>query len=442
MIKLSFKGNHPEECQKVLDEIVKSFDTHIKSTTKNIGGETAELVGRVKDEMLDRLKVVEKDIETLMSRPELLNVDGRIVNPHQMQLSMLHTSLNELRRERIKLKAQVQNIRSDLAAGKDLKEMAIEILRDTTETPRGNSAAQSQLVELKVSEQDLLNQYGADHPEVRKIRNQIQVVEGMVLQELAASQASTIQDLSSNYRQVVEDYAKQLDRQNQILGSEEIGLLESITEEQRVSTSVSAMVENLNTLQRERERLEKGYYTIIERLSEINAFNEHLWRNLSVLDPPCAAEKIAPSLPISLAGGLFLGSLLGLFFAGFKDMAEKTFRSSDDVGEILNSRVIGHVSLFQKVRANKRSPQFPNIMPELVTVHAPASQSSEAYRAIRTSMFFQAQESGAKVIQVTSPSPGDGKSTTISNLAASIAQSGRRVLLLSLIHISEPTRPY
>ena len=111
-------------------------------------------------------------------------------------------------------------------------------------------------------------------------------------------------------------------------------------------------------------------------------------------------------------------------------MAEKTFRSSDAVGDILNTRVIGHVSFFEKTRNKKRNAKFPTAQPELITLHAPASQASEAYRAIRTSMFFKARETNAKVIQITSPAPGDGKSTTTANLAITIAQSGSRVLLL------------
>ena len=165
-------------------------------------------------------------------------------------------------------------------------------------------------------------------------------------------------------------------------------------------------------------------------MSEMDALKEHLWRNLSVLDPPSIGEVVAPKLPICLGAGLLLGGLIGLGFAGFKEIAEKTFHSSDDVGDLLGAQVIGHVSLFQKARARERNTKYPNVLPEVVTLHAPASQASESYRAIRTAMYFKAQQTGAKVIQVTSPTPGDGKSTTISNLAVSIAQSGRRVLLI------------
>lgn len=54
----------------------------------------------------------------------------------------------------------------------------------------------------------------------------------------------------------------------------------------------------------------------------------------------------------------------------------------------------------------------------------------EAYRTLRTNVMFALPGSGCKCIGVTSPTPGDGKSTTASNLAISLAQIGKRVLLM------------
>lgn len=54
----------------------------------------------------------------------------------------------------------------------------------------------------------------------------------------------------------------------------------------------------------------------------------------------------------------------------------------------------------------------------------------EAYKALRTNIMFSLPGSGCKCIGITSPSPGDGKSTTSANLAISLAQIGKRVLLV------------
>jgi capsular exopolysaccharide synthesis family protein len=60
----------------------------------------------------------------------------------------------------------------------------------------------------------------------------------------------------------------------------------------------------------------------------------------------------------------------------------------------------------------------------------PRSNTAEAYRTIRTAIYFGVADPKNKTLLITSPSPGDGKSTLASNLAIAIAQSGRRVLLI------------
>lgn len=428
VLKLTFSGSSKAECQEVLDAIIASFNSHIESTTKNIGGENADIVQKAQDQWLSRLKIVEEEIEKLSVSPELITVDGRVTNPHQLQLSLLFGDLHNLKSERNKIAARVENVRRDQALGKSSVDLVSEIMAETSEVSEGAYArVQDQLVQLRVEEQELLNQFGNDHPQLRSVRRKIETVEQMRTQELASIRGGqTGVGVDPN---LVVTFFEKMERKIQLIKSEEQQIEAQITGIQQKSTSVSAIVEKLNALKRERERLEVGYAAIIERMSELNALKEHLWRNLSVLDPPSMAEVVAPKLSLCLAAGLFLGSLMGFSFAGFKDIAEKTFRSSEDVGELLDTPVIGHINMFEKRRIRK-SEDFPQVAPEMVSLHQPSAPPAEAYRSLRTTIFFNAQKTNAKVIQLTSPIPGDGKSTTISNLAISIAQSGKRVILI------------
>ena len=431
VMKLAFKGPDPEECKQVLESIVAAFEDHIRDTTKNVGGENADLVQKAQENWLDRLKVVEQEIEGLMVRPELLNINGQIINPYQLQLQLMHQELHDLRSQRNKILARVESVKQDQLAGIRSDDLIGQLMsEDSDVSEAGYVRTQDELLQLKIEEQALLNQYGGDHPELRSVRLKIAAVEKIRGIELAAMKSGSRQAETAVKLNIVEEFFRKMERTVKLLVAEEKQIEAQITNLQQQSTSVSALVEKLNSLQRERERLEAGYQVVVDKMSEMSALKEHLWRTTSILDPPSNAEVVAPSLPISLAAGLFLGGLAGLGFAGFKDMAEKTFRSSDAVGEVLNARVVGHVSYFDRRNNKKRNAKFPNTQPEIVTLHAPASQASESYRAIRTSLFFKARETNAKIVQITSPAPGDGKSTTTANLATTIAQAGSRVLLL------------
>jgi capsular exopolysaccharide synthesis family protein len=66
----------------------------------------------------------------------------------------------------------------------------------------------------------------------------------------------------------------------------------------------------------------------------------------------------------------------------------------------------------------------------IITHSNPKSPISEAYRTLRTNIQFSAIDEDMNIIMITSAGPGEGKSTTISNLAVVYAQSGKRVLII------------
>lgn len=67
---------------------------------------------------------------------------------------------------------------------------------------------------------------------------------------------------------------------------------------------------------------------------------------------------------------------------------------------------------------------------ELVTVSEPRSPISEAYRTLRTNLDFASLDQALKTLVVTSAGVGEGKSTTLANLAVASAQTGRNVILV------------
>jgi capsular exopolysaccharide synthesis family protein len=69
-------------------------------------------------------------------------------------------------------------------------------------------------------------------------------------------------------------------------------------------------------------------------------------------------------------------------------------------------------------------------MPELLTLHAPKSPASEAYRGIRTNILFSSAGPRPQVILIASAGPQEGKTLTATNLAITMAQSGSNVIIL------------
>jgi capsular exopolysaccharide synthesis family protein len=67
---------------------------------------------------------------------------------------------------------------------------------------------------------------------------------------------------------------------------------------------------------------------------------------------------------------------------------------------------------------------------DLITLTDPRSPASEAYRALRTNLTFSSMSEPIRTLVVTSPAPEEGKSTALANLAVTLAQSGKKTIIV------------
>lgn len=81
----------------------------------------------------------------------------------------------------------------------------------------------------------------------------------------------------------------------------------------------------------------------------------------------------------------------------------------------------------RRAREERRLEERPE---RLITALDPNSVASEAYRTLRTNLLYAFIDNPPKVIVMTSPSPGEGKSTTCANLGVVLAQAAKHVLIL------------
>src|SRR5262249_51884399 len=166
----------------------------------------------------------------------------------------------------------------------------------------------------------------------------------------------------------------------------------------------------------------------LKRLDEMNLVRDNGGYDAQVIARPTIGVKVAPLAWQILPSGAILGLLVGLALAYLLDVLDKSFRTPDEIRRRLGLPVVGHVSFLTKRPGGDERMQ--RLDPLLVACHHPTSTDAESYRAVRTALYFNVGAERHKVIQITSPNLGDGKSTLAANLAVSIAQSGRRVVLV------------
>jgi len=136
---------------------------------------------------------------------------------------------------------------------------------------------------------------------------------------------------------------------------------------------------------------------------------------VEIIDPAEAgARPERPNVKLNLALGIVVGLIVGVGLAFFIEYLDTSVKTIDDVERALQAPVLGVI------------PQNVGSLIE----EGPDSPHAEAYRVLRTNLLFSRKRENANTLTVVSGGAGEGKSTTIFNLATVFAQNGQRVLLV------------
>lgn len=134
-----------------------------------------------------------------------------------------------------------------------------------------------------------------------------------------------------------------------------------------------------------------------------------------IVDEAAVENKaVKPNIPLNITVGVIVGLIMGFGLAFFIEYLDTSVKTIDDVERALQAPVLGVI---------------PQNVGSLM-LEGPDSPHAEAYRVLRTNLLFSRKGGDMRTITVVSGGAGEGKSTTIFNLATVFAQNGARVLLV------------
>ena len=278
----------------------------------------------------------------------------------------------------------------------------------------------NQLATLQVEEAALLQQLGRDHPKLKDLQGQIMRERELLTGKLGA--AELLPDYLETYVAATRHEVAQGEAQLKSLD-----LL--IAEELKAAKSLLRDELKEQSMRQDLARSEKLFAVFVSRIQEINFVKDYGAYNTQVIAPAEEGIQVAPRAVLILALCTFMGLCLGSGAAYAAECSDQSFRSSDEIRERLGLQVVGQVPFVSPDAMDLLVPD--SLVDSYISAfHRPKSHVAEAYRSVRTALYFSTHGEMHRLIQVTSASPGDGKSTLACNLAVSIAQSGKRVLLI------------
>lgn len=173
-----------------------------------------------------------------------------------------------------------------------------------------------------------------------------------------------------------------------------------------------------------------NYTTLAGKLEELR-INSQLEVGTGRIVSPAVVTglPVAPSPLRNTALGAVLGVVVGMGTALLYEYLDNTLKTTEEIEEIVSGPVLGYVPLEKFDKDDRRRAT--------ILTH-PSSAAAEAYRVLRNNLDFINFERDITALMVTSAAPAEGKSTLAANLAAGLAQTGKRVVLLA-VDFRKPT---
>ncbi|MBI9017257.1 MAG: polysaccharide biosynthesis tyrosine autokinase [Phycisphaerae bacterium] len=411
IISVTFESPYPEEAAVIVNKVVEEYQNDFSDTQKGTASKVLEILTTEKTkrdkELNDSYQAV---LNFKVDNKELSLEDGRGNNVLIENLNRLMTAHTEATIVTIKAKGLHEAAKTMSNDPEKLKQL-IESQRSNVYISMNQEETQLQTEknQLEMHRTDLLRKINPTHPGIKTIDTKLVQVQTKLEKIEDERGLAYLEVLHQNWQAAIQqekEFATQVHAQR------------DLAQELNTKAAELAIIES------ELKRTENLCDILDSRIKELKVTEDTGALNIKPLEFARAGENpIKPQRSRLLAMAMVLGMMLGVGGALVRDWMDHCLRSSEEVAAVLGVPVLGVIPSMKK--GKKTVVQRGNIV-----VQEPMSQTAEAYKTVRTAVYFGVPEGNAKTIVVTSPAPGEGKSTLVSNLAATMAQAGQKTIVL------------
>ncbi len=435
IINLSYRGPVAADCPVILEAVIESYQKYLDDKYRSVSKETEQLITKAQ-------QILERDLTGLEDKRNDSRRVGPLVwggkegggNVHLTRLAALDARLAELQLRRADIDDRLRAIESAQKRGAVTNHLLTPLAPRQEKGGPPERSLEEQLAPLVQQEQGLLEDYGENHPKVKAVRRQIAMTRDLYMGRGAVAEASALPERESRAADParVKAFVAALQDDLAEIQVREEALGRMLKKEEAKAREVIDYENKDHGLTRRIERTEELYHQTLNRLREINIVRDSGGFDASMIAPPTPAGKVAPNLTQILFGWLVVGLLSGVALAYLADVTDKSFRTPEEIRRRLGLPIVGHIPYTARTEATAATAAAAGgpLDAALLTHHRPRAIEAEAYRSLRTALYFSTRGERHKVIQITSPNMGDGKSTLAANLAVCIAQSGKSVVLV------------
>lgn len=247
-------------------------------------------------------------------------------------------------------------------------------------------------------------------------REEAALIAGGLAQQLILLSPASLQNQGDNSTVPFVKQRLQELQSNIEVGESKIDELTIALASAQTAEEAAAIQEEINILETRILEWDNNYTRFVAIVASDSSANY-----ISVVDSARAKKNpIRPNIRLNMLIGGAIGFVLSLGIIFLLEFLDDTVKTLDDVGDNLDLTPLGAIG---ELTGN-------DIQGKMVVLENPFSPAAESYRMIRSNIEFATMGISGKSILVTSPSPGDGKSSTMINLGIAMARNGQKTILV------------
>ncbi len=396
LVEVRVWSSNPKAAADITNALVNTYIAQNVEMGSQTSQDATDWLGQQLEEQRKKLAASEQALQLYREQGNAIALDDR-QNIVVQRLTDLNAAVTRARTDRLQKEALYQQL---------VRLQGNRAALETYPAILSNNFVQNlkaQIAELQRQRAQLGERLGENHPDMIKNATAISATE----ERLRAEIDKTVEAVRNQY------LAAQAQERN---------LVAELERQKGDSLALGRSGIEYESLRREAESNRQIYETLMQRAKETGIVGDLKASNIRIVDLAEVPRRPArPNTTLNLLLGLIAGLLSGVGLAAFFEYLDNRIKNPDDIKRHLGLPFLG---LVPGVTA-KDLKHASLLLSEAVPV-----SFGEALRAVRTNVLFSSADTGCRTVVVTSSQPGEGKSVVASNLAVSLAQIGKRVLLV------------
>jgi len=417
-INVSLTGTNREETKDIVNSVLSAFVNQIQSDRREDDAQRQQELRAERDDLRRQLEEVSRRLARFRDEYSVVVADER--GSEQMarltalvrQLTVTEAVLAEARAAW----EQFQELRKQAEESNDLAPilMAFPEVTEALRTDRTIVGLRQQSAALEQQLESLKQRFGERHEQVRRLQVQVQSARN----DLEAQRSEIL-------NQLVQQQAASLKNRYDQARAAEADIQARVAEARAAAVSIAKLAAEYRGLEEEYRRLQTLLNTVedgLERMRISSALSRPNVRIRSTAELP--VEPSQPRVALYSVGAILFSLLVGVGLSLLIELIDTRLRAPSQVVRQVGVPLLASVP---DLSEDERLSLDTNLA--MVAHTAPESLLAESFRQLRTSLLF-ASDQPIKSLLISSPNPGDGKTTVASNLAITMARAGTRVLLI------------